>query len=376
MSVLFAIVFLFYSNLLMAAPQLSRQWSRSTLLTDHVKFRHFNKMSPLLTKKLVIQGNAIDGVKAFYRNSGHQAWEIPLKNGVEGGAALDGEKLYFGSNNGKFYCVNVTSGQILWTFDLNSESLARPLVKGPYVYHVTGNNTLYAFDKNSGASIWVKANAAKSNMTIRGQTAPVFSDGALYLGFSDGSFTAVNAQNGRELWSKRIGDDKKFNDVDATVVVTNKCLLVSSFSNALYCLNKKNGAINWRHDEGGYNAVYADQDKIYYPTASGEIHLLDLNSGKLLKKIVNIKGISTEIVGVGNYILHGESSGAVVLRDKQSLEKVDQFFPGMGLFAKPSVDQKGKEVYFMSNQANLFRFDLRVEPNSSFMWSHLNVDTK
>ncbi|MEM7645406.1 MAG: PQQ-binding-like beta-propeller repeat protein, partial [Pseudomonadota bacterium] len=178
-----------------ASPYLSRQWTRSTLDSPYYGFRNQNGMAPLLTKDLVIQGNAIDGIKAFHRKTGNEVWSRQLFNGVEGGAAIDDEVLYFGSNNGQFYAVDVNSGKTLWKFMLNSESLTHPLVAGEAVYHVTGNNTLYAFNKKSGETLWVKTNAAKSNMTVRGQTAPVLENGILYLGFSDGSFSAINAIN-------------------------------------------------------------------------------------------------------------------------------------------------------------------------------------
>ncbi len=355
------------------APHLSRQWSRTTLLKPHYKYRHLNRMPPLVTESLVIQGNAVDGIKAFRRDSGHELWSIGFADGVEGGAALDGNKLYFGANNGKFYCVDVNSGTILWDYTLNSESLSKPLVQGQLVYHVTGNNTLYAFNKNSGESLWVKTNAAKSNMTVRGQTSPTYESGVLYLGFSDGSFAAINAQNGRQLWSKRIGDDKKFNDVDATAVVNGSCLLVSSFANALYCLNKNNGSIQWRHDFGGYYSVLVDNGLIYYPTLNGEIHLLDAGSGKLIRKVVNIKGLPTQMVAIGDYIVYGETEGDLVVRTKKDLKQVASFAPGLGLFARPTVDLEKEEIYIVSNDANIYRLDLKDKPDNPFLWSGNSV---
>ena len=365
----FLLIYICHFHFAEAKVHLSRQWSRSTLVNPYLEFRNPHRMTPVLTENLVIQGNGTNGIKAFERRSGNQVWSMALQNGVEGGAALDEDKLYFGSNNGKFYCLEVASGKVLWTIELNSESLTRPTVFGPHVFHVTGNNTLYALDKTNGQTLWVKTNAAKSNMTVRGQTAPVYDQGVLYLGFSDGSFSAINAQNGRELWSKRIGDDKKFNDVDATAVITQNCLLVASYANSLYCLDKSNGAIRWRHDVGGFHAVTVDGDRIFYPTGDGEIHILDSASGKLLKKIVKLKGLATTINILGEYLIYGESEGALVVRNKTNLNQVAEFFPGLGLFAKPQVDVKSAQIYFVSNDANLFRMDLTNRPENPFLWS-------
>jgi outer membrane protein assembly factor BamB len=357
------------SSISWGSVHFSRQWSRTTLSKTHFGFRPLNRMPPLLTQELVIQGNGVDGIKAFHRRSGHEAWHLKLFNGVEGGAIVSGNKLYFGSNDGQFYCLDVNSGAVLWTFPLNSESLTAPLVVGNQVYHVTGNNTLYALNKDTGETIWVKSNSAKSNMTVRGQTAPVHDQGVLYLGFSDGTFAAFNALNGRELWSKRIGDDKKFNDVDSTAVLSDSCLLVSSYANALYCLNKNTGAIKWRHDVGGYFSVLVSKQTLYYPTVEGEIHILDLDSGKLLKKIVDVQGLSTELIDTGDAILYGETGGEVILRRKTDLTVLSRFAPGLGVYARPSFDHKNNQVYFVSNDANLYRLDIREKLENPFLWS-------
>ena len=94
----------------MAKPDLHRQWSRSTLNKPYLHFRHMNRMSPILTDELVIQGNAVEGIKAFGRDSGRKIWSFSVRNGVEGGAVLDGDNLYFGAGDGRFYCLSVQNG--------------------------------------------------------------------------------------------------------------------------------------------------------------------------------------------------------------------------------------------------------------------------
>lgn len=352
-----------------AKPTLERVWARKTLIKPYYQFRHFNRMSPVLTDKVVIQGNPVDGIKAFDRMSGQEKWALTFKNGVEGGATISGDKVYFGANNGQFYCVNVKDGSIAWSHPLHSESLTAPLVQGGYVFHLTGNNTLHALDSKTGRSLWVKTKPVKAVMTIRTQTSPTFSNGNIYVGFSDGHFSAFNAESGREIWSKRIGDDKKFNDVDATAVVTDKCILVSSFANALYCLDKKTGSTLWRHDQGGFNSVFVHEGKIYYPTGAGEIHILDAPSGKLLKRILIKKGLATEVIAFKDWLIYGESNGPLVLRNKNTLVTEARFFPGRGLFARPTLDREKGEVFIQSNDANLFKLKVSVNKTKDFPWA-------
>ena len=258
---------------------------------------------------------------------------------------------------------------MLWRHNLQSQSLAKPLIQGSSVYHVSGRNTLYAFHKDSGRSLWVKTHAPRSPMTVRGQSSPVYEKGLLYLGFSDGGFSAINAQTGREVWSKTLGDDKRFNDVDGEVVITPSCLLISSYANSLYCLDKKSGAIRWRYDKGGLSEVTLSEGKILYPTVAHGIHILEESSGKPIGQPLAVKGMATKIQKLDPYILYGESKGALVVRHKKSLAKVAEFAPGMGIDAPPQVEPKTKQIYIMSNDANLYRLDLTSKTAQSFLWS-------
>ena len=364
-----SIASLFFSHPSEAKPHLEREWARSTLQKPYHFFRAPNKMAPLLTEKLVIQGNAVDGMVAFDRDSGNKRWALQFKNGVEGGATLANNKIYFGANNGQFYCVDAKTGDILWSFPLNSESLTAPLIRGSYVYHITSNNTLHAFDGESGRELWVTTKGLKAVMTVRGQTQPLFHNGVLYVGFSDGQFSALNAENGRELWSKRLGDDKKFNDVDASARITDNCVLVASYANALFCLDKKTGNIKWRHDVGGFQPVLTVDNKIYYPTGNQEIHVLDGPSGKLLSKIAISKGFSTEIIAYNNFLIYGETKGSLVVLDRKTLEEVTRFSPGRGLFARPTIDEEKGEIFILSNEANLYKIKLHGKKKSPFPWS-------
>jgi len=365
---LLAALFLLQAPVSQANSHFVREWSRSSLISPHFGFRHLNNMSPILSENLVFLGNSVDGLKAFRRDSGAEVWRFQVKNGLEG-LTLNNDKVYFGAGDGFFYCLDSSTGQVVWKKSLNTESLTRPLILDSYIYHVAGNSTLYVFNKENGETVWVKTNAAKSNMTVRGQTTPVLENGILYVGWSDGTFTALNAQNGREIWSKRIGDDKKFNDVDATPVLTANCILVSSFANALFCLDKTNGSIRWRHDFGGYQSVFVSENKVYYSTLNGEIHILDLASGKLLKKILNLKGLASLIQPMGPYLVYGESQGGLVVRNRDNLKKVFEFSPGRGVFASPTLDTKLNQIYFSSREGTLYRFDIKNSSSNPFPWS-------
>jgi outer membrane protein assembly factor BamB len=116
-----------------------------------------------------------------------------------------------------------------------------------------------------------------------------------------------------------------------------------------------------------------EQGKIYFPTLNEEIHVLDAASGKLLRKVADVKGLATELVVAGDLLVYGETEGQLVLREKSNLRIVDRFAPGLGIFARPTVNDTGEQIYLMSNDANLYRLDLKRKPENSFLWSSQHV---
>lgn len=345
-----------------------RSWARKTTDLSYFKQRNQNRMKPILHNNLVIQGNGTDKILAFDKNSGHIAWELPFENGVEGGATVADNKLFFGANDGHFYAVDVNSGAMLWKQDLKSESVSEPLVQGNYVYHTTANNALYAFEANSGRILWVKTQGQKSDFTLRGIAKPVFHNGKVLTGFSDGTFKSFDAISGNENWSIRLGDDKKFTDVDATAIVTDYGVLVASFANALYCIDPDRGSIKWSVPEGGIHKVLLHQQNIYYPTAQNSILVIEPKSGKVINKIELKRGLASPLTGFNQWIIFTENNGGLAILDSKSYQILAEYNTGRGAFAEVTVDEEPRDVYFISNDANLYKLKIKTQSNLEFPW--------
>jgi outer membrane protein assembly factor BamB len=85
-------------------------------------------MPALILGEMVIQGNGIDGIKAYHKKSGRLKWSKKISGGVEVGADQKGGTIFFGANDGFFYAVDVNTGKTKWTFPLRSEGIGRPRV--------------------------------------------------------------------------------------------------------------------------------------------------------------------------------------------------------------------------------------------------------
>ncbi len=347
---------------------LQKKWVSSTLRSEYLGSSVLHRFEPLAYKDLIIQGNGIDGVSAYTKASGELVWSLPIKNGVEAGAVIDNDVLYFAANDGYFYAVKAVNGKIFWNFPIRSEGVGAPAVKNGSVYFIAGNNVAYSLDAKTGRINWPYKKTDTSNISIRGASTPLVKNGKVYMGFNDGYLVALDAKTGKAQWQKLLNNNRRFKDVDARPVIDGVNLYVSSFGGSLFSLKANTGDVNWVLAEGGYSAVTVVGDKLLYSTTSGYIMSLDKASGKVLWKHKVNKGHGTQPKHYKGFVVYGESSGKLFLLDFRTGKKVKSFSPGRGVTSSALVEKNG-DIFFISRDANLFALTIkRIEKKNIWNW--------
>lgn len=331
-----------------------RRWARSTLDQDYLSGRRVHRFQPIVTDKTVIAANSIDGISAYDRETAHLKWRFDVKDGVEGGAELAEDLLYFGAGDGQLYALEPDTGNVVWTYPLKAEGIAEPLVRAGNLYVLGGNNVAHALNAKTGKLLWLYNRREASNISVRGGSQPALAGDLVLIGFSDGALVALNKNSGSLVWEANLNRNKRFRDVDATPVVDGETVYVSSYDGALYALNLSDGKILWTVDDGGYEQVLVNNNTLYYSTSSGKTMAVDKGSGKILWSKENPAGIATGPVLFRNVLIVGEMSGALRFLDARNGEMLSEFAPGRGVTSRATVDAKKGEVYFMSHDANLY----------------------
>ena len=345
--------------------QVKTAWIRQTTAKDNLGFRKSNRMTPILAGHLVIQGNGLDGIVAYDRQSGAKAWALRIANGVEPSAALIRDRLFVGASDGNFYSIVASSGQILWSFPTKAENLSAPLLEDGNVYFLAGNNVFYALDAATGRQLWLYSRQDTAQFSIRGGSKAAFKNGILYVGFSDGSLVALNSKTGAVQWELQLNKNKRFRDVDATPVIDGNQLYVASYDDKLYCISLDKGEVLWRVDGGSYSAVTIIGDKIIYPTTQGDVVALKKSNGNKLWAFKISEGIATQVVDYSGVVVFGESQGKLQFIDPTTGARLGSMEPGRGILSTPQVDEKANRVYFISGEANLFAIDAGWASNPS-----------
>ncbi|MCW3999957.1 MAG: PQQ-binding-like beta-propeller repeat protein [Candidatus Bathyarchaeota archaeon] len=160
---------------------------------------------------------------------GADAWIIDSSPAVVGGV------LYIGSDDGHFYALNSTSGDLLWSQTLGSFTVSSPAVVKGVVYVGVWEGRDYALNASTGEVIW-------NTTRVYSSASPAVVNGLYYICSGNSSVIAKNATNGITVWQSVIpsGGDGSPIVVDGTVYISD--------TGYACALDARNGTLKWTHE--------------------------------------------------------------------------------------------------------------------------------
>ena len=204
--------------------------------------------APAVADGVVVIGSA-NVLAAFAAATGSPLWQITFGRIVQGNPVIAGGIVYMSSQDGHLYAMNLANGASVWTAPFGGQltattalpSATTGLAISGKLLAVGAGQTLYAFDATTGQPLWSqRAPGGLSN------SAPTISDGIMYIGGFDGSFSALDAQTGATLWSATTGSV-----VNGSAAVGYGLVYVGSGDGVVYAYNAKTGALAWKRSIGG-----------------------------------------------------------------------------------------------------------------------------
>ena len=129
-------------------------------------------------------------VIALNRDTGVSLWERRLGKPGNEILATD-ERLYLGSEDRYFYCLNAMTGAVEWRWPTGANVIGRPVADEQTVYFVSLDNVLRALSLSSGVQQW------KSPLPVRPATGPVKWSQTLVVAGTTPGLKAYNAKDGK-----------------------------------------------------------------------------------------------------------------------------------------------------------------------------------
>jgi len=190
-------------------------------------------------------------------------------------AVADG-KVYVGSDDGKVYCLNASTGTLIWSHGTEEAAHSSPAVVDGRVY--VGSNSasqpdgyVYCLNASTGEQIW------RYRTSGFVESSPAVADGKVYVGTDYGKVYCLNASTGSLVWIYTTG-----NLVRSSPAVVDGRVYVGS-TGYFYCLNASTGSFIWRYEAYPWLSASAVADGVVYVGSEVcDVYALNASTGSLV----------------------------------------------------------------------------------------------
>ena len=182
---------------------------------------------------------------AIDRETGATAWSITLP--TPWAPVVSGDVLY-AAGNGDLQAVRAGTGDLLWRLAVDSELIAAPLLQDDTIVLLAKPDQLRALRKADGSEVWRRA--LSGELTTPNLTA----DSGGVLVASGNRLSRFALSDGRPLW------ERELSGVLGRPTLAGDRIFVGSTDNSLYALNAENGRLAWPRWKAGGDVIGAAAD--------------------------------------------------------------------------------------------------------------------
>ncbi len=152
---------------------------------------------PTVHAGLVLFTDQAGWLHAVKADSGAPSFKVEVGPVVATLSAAGGV-LLIPERGGALHAFDLSRRDTDWTFDLEGELWATPVIWGQYVYAVSWGRRLHCLSLRTGDDVWVRDLPAAVTAT------PALAAGTLYLGTEGGELLAYDARSGKPLFRDRV----------------------------------------------------------------------------------------------------------------------------------------------------------------------------
>jgi len=177
------------------------------------------------------------------------SWVYPASGSVGGiysSPIIRSGRVYVGSDDSKLYCLNASTGSVIWTYTAISLIRSSPSAvyeDNKWTIYFAAPGYVYAVI-DTGSSYQEKWKVLLSLSDIRGS--PMVMDSLLYIGSLDDTLYCLRTSNGTKKWKTYLSGD-----IYSSTSVYNNTVYAGSYSDTLYALNGTDGTILRRYKTCG-----------------------------------------------------------------------------------------------------------------------------
>jgi len=274
------------------------------------------------------------------KNNGNIKWQLKEKisnpKGILSSPIIYNNKVYFGAYNGFLYCLNTDNGEIIWKIQRGDWIGSSPCIHDNKLFigveYGNKGGVLIAVSADDGKLLWY----LKTNHYIHSSPAVDKKKNIVIVGCNDGYVYTVNAKTGKLLWKYNIG-----RPIKAGFAIDEETELVyfGAFDGFIYCFGIKTGKIIWSKKVGTriYSTPEIVNDNLIFSTVSGRIFVLEKNKGSIKWYYHSEKQIYSNTNTANDKIYCGSNDGFLCILDLNNGNLIKRYNIGAEILTKPLI---------------------------------------
>lgn len=217
-------------------------------------------------------------------------WEYKTGAEIWSPLSSQGDALYFGNDDGKFFALDTRQHKLKWQYKSGGRVRSATAFYGDMLIFSSDDGYMYVLNKNTGKLAWKfdlgdGSLHRKHPMSVKDteyeydylKSSPVIDGHTVYIGSGDGQLYAIDLDKQKLQW--KFASKEK---IRASALVVQDKVCVGSWDHNFYCVNKLTGKELWHYDSKGViqaSASYTD-GKIVFGGRTPSLFALDVNTGK------------------------------------------------------------------------------------------------
>jgi outer membrane protein assembly factor BamB/orotate phosphoribosyltransferase len=282
--------------------------------------------------------------------------------------ATDGERVYFGSDCGIFWCLNASDGSPIWKFTVNARGhknlWSSPALHEGKVYFGSYDGNVYCLDAQTGAEVWrfEGADWVGSSPALAPELGLLFIGLEFAVEGKRGSIAALRLEDGEKVWEHMT---KRYTHASPAYWPERRLVACGSNDNEMFLFDAPSGHLRWRFEtrgEGGRkgsirHAPAFDKKRGHLVTgcADGWIYIIDIETGTEDWSVRTDNTIYSIPLVVDDKAYIGSSDKYLYVLDLDRRAVKTKIYAGSKVFAPPRLLEA--RVYFGACNGVVYEVD-------------------
>ncbi len=229
--------------------------------------------SPAVNEGRIFIGD-LDGIFYCIDQDGKKRWEFNAESEIDSCANFYKDKVLFGSQDSKLYCLNAESGELVWKFAIDDQIRCTPTIVENRAFVAGCDGRLHVIDLDQGKEV------GAVDIAQTGATAAALGD-RVFCGTQQGIFFGVDWKRLETAWQKDSGSPIQSSPAIGTTQTNRSVVIFGTQARKVLALDCDNGETVWEftaHSKIDSSPVVVGP-RVLVPGTDGRLYQLKVDDG-------------------------------------------------------------------------------------------------